>query len=325
VVYCREVPSVHVVVVAYNRRDLLASSLTAVLGQTRPPDQVHVVDNASTDGTPAMVGDRFPAVTLHVLPANTGGAGGFASGLAFALAAGADLVWLMDDDTVPEPGALAALLAARESYAGPPPGVVASRVVWTDGRDHPMNTPRARPGATAADRAAAVAAGCLPVRSASFVSLLVDADAVRVSGLPEADFFLWNDDFEFTTRLLRHRPGLYCPASVVEHRTRTFGSTDADPGERFYFEVRNKVWTFLRSEGLSVPEKLLYGGSTLRRWVRTFVASDDRPVLARGLRRGLADGLRSRPRPPGEVLAEVGVDLPHVDAPRTEETPPGSR
>ena len=94
----------------------------------------------------------------------------------------------------------------------------------------------------------------MPVRSASFVSLLVDSEAVRAVGLPEADFFLWNDDFEFSTRLLRDRVGLYCPASVVEHRTKAFGSTDLDPGDRFYFEVRNKVWTFTRSRR-SAPDR----------------------------------------------------------------------
>jgi rhamnopyranosyl-N-acetylglucosaminyl-diphospho-decaprenol beta-1,3/1,4-galactofuranosyltransferase len=304
------VPSVHAVVVAYNRVALLNETLTALLAQTRPVDEVHVVDNASTDGTAAMVRSTFPSVTLHELPANTGGAGGFATGLALALDGGADLVWLMDDDTVPRPGALQALLDARERCPGETPAALASRVVWTDGRDHPMNTPRARPGASAQERAAAAAVGCLPVRSASFVSLLVDADAVREVGLPEADYFLWNDDFEFSTRLLREHRGLYCPASVVEHRTARFGSTDADPGDRFYFEVRNKVWTFARSQGLRPSEKLLYGGSTARRWGRTVIGSSDRRRLLRAGGRGLLDGVRRGPRPTDEVLSEAGVDLP---------------
>jgi len=303
-------PTVHAVVVAYNRRDLLTQALTGITSQTRPVDRIHVIDNASTDGTAEMVRSRFSGVDLHVLATNTGGAGGFTVGLAHALAAGADLVWLMDDDTVPASGALAAMLQARADYPGPDPALVASRVVWTDGRDHPMNTPRQRPGASSQECAAAAQVGCVPVRSASFVSVLVDAGAVREAGLPQADFFLWNDDFEFTTRLARSRPALYCPASVVEHRTRTFGATDADPGERFYLEVRNKVWTFLRSDGLSPREKVLYSGSTVRRWVRTFVASEDRGVLARGLRSGLVDGVRRRPRPSREVLLDVGVELP---------------
>ena len=111
-------PRVVAVVVTYNRRDLLLESLAAVHGQTRAPDAVIVVDNASTDGTAAAVRDRFPGRRLAELARNTGGAGGFAYGLALALADGADLVWLMDDDTVPEPGALRALLDARDALPG---------------------------------------------------------------------------------------------------------------------------------------------------------------------------------------------------------------
>jgi GT2 family glycosyltransferase len=305
--------NVQAVVVAYNRRSLLAEALTAITSQSRPIDSLHVIDNASTDGTSTMVAEQFPDAVLHTLPTNTGGAGGFAAGIAFALAAGADLVWLMDDDTVPSPTALEELLRAYDAYPGTRPAGVASKVVWTDGRDHPMNTPRARPGASRDTLSAATTVGCVPVRSASFVSFLVEAGAVRSVGLPEADFFLWNDDFEFSTRLLRDRVGLYCPASVVEHRTKAFGSTDADPGERFYFEVRNKVWTFTRSNGLAPTEKALYAGSTLRRWVRTFAASEQRGVLFAGLRRGLADGARRAPRDVHEVMATAGSPIPTIE------------
>ena len=110
------------VVVTYNRRDLLLESLAAVLAQTRAPDKVIVVDNASEDGTAAAVRDKFPAVHLAELRRNSGGAGGFAGGMALALADGADLIWLMDDDTVPEPGALSALLSARDRMAAQPRG-----------------------------------------------------------------------------------------------------------------------------------------------------------------------------------------------------------
>ena len=60
------------------------------------------------------------------------------------------------------------------------------------------------------------------------------------------------------------------------HKTKVFGSTDADPGERFFYEVRNKVWLFTRSRGLRPAEKAVYGASTLRRWARTFARSEDR-------------------------------------------------
>src|SRR5215472_4889404 len=226
----QDAPRVIAVVVTYNRRELLLESLAAVHAQSRPPDAVIVVDNASTDETPAAVRSRYPAAALAELARNTGGAGGFACGMALALADGADLVWLMDDDTVPGPHALRALLEARGRHPGRPPALVASRVIWTDGRPHPMNTPRAKPFASKAERAAAAAAECVPIRSASFVSVLVDGDICRERGLPQAGYFLWNDDFEFTTRLLRGQAGLLCPGSLVVHKTVSFGGTDTDPG-----------------------------------------------------------------------------------------------
>jgi rhamnopyranosyl-N-acetylglucosaminyl-diphospho-decaprenol beta-1,3/1,4-galactofuranosyltransferase len=304
------------VVVTYNRRHLLLESLAAVLAQSRAPDVVIVVDNASADGTAEAVRAAFPGVQLAELARNSGGAGGFAAGLALALDGGADLIWLMDDDTVPEPGALSALLTARQrltAQAPPParpPALVASRVLWTDGREHPMNTPRPKPFAAKAERRAAAAAGCVPIRSASFVSVLVDAAECRSRGLPRADYFLWNDDFEFTTRLLRGNTGLLCPASVVVHKTSTFGSTDVDPGDRFFYEVRNKIWMFRDRAPLAPLERLAYGGSTLRRWARTFASSRDRRTLGKSLVRGIAAGVRTSPRPTADVLADAGLLVP---------------
>jgi len=294
------------VVVTYNRRQMLLQALAAIRAQSRVPDAIIVVDNASTDGTADLLRAEFSEVDAVVLPRNTGGAGGFAVGISRALGAGAEVIWLMDDDTEPAPTALDALLAARDTFSGRTPVIVASRVVWTDGRDHPMNTPRRRPFATRRARAAAAAIGCIPIRSASFVSILIDSDATRRLGLPRADYFLWNDDFEFTTRLLRHDTGLLCPASVVTHKTAAFGATDADPGERFFYEVRNKIWMLTAPNTLGLVERGLYAGSTVRRWVRTLLRSSDRRVLRHAFRRGLAAGLRTKPRPTEELLAELG-------------------
>jgi GT2 family glycosyltransferase len=297
-------PRVVAVVVTWNRRELLQESLAAVRGQSWAPATIVVVDNASTDGTTELLGSAYATeLGLDVvhLRENTGGAGGFAVGVERALVHHADLVWLLDDDTVPSPTAAEELVRVWQEYPDGRPAVLASKVVWSDGRDHPMNTPRPKPGASAEETAAAERVGAVPIRSASFVSLMCDADRVRERGLPVADYFLWNDDFEYSTRLIRGGVGLYCPASVVVHKTKVFGSTDADPGERFFYEVRNKIWMFSRSRSLSVPEKALYGASTARRWTRTFAASSNRRVLRRALGRGLRAGLR-RPRANATVL-----------------------
>ena len=87
-------PRVIAVVATYNRRPLLLEALAAVHAQSRAADAVIVVDNASTDDTAAAVRTHFPSVQLTELARNTGGAGGFACGLALALGRGADLIWL---------------------------------------------------------------------------------------------------------------------------------------------------------------------------------------------------------------------------------------
>jgi len=297
-------PSVVAVVVAYNRRDLLAETLTALLAQDVAPDRVVVIDNASTDGSAALARTFGPLISVVELPRNTGGAGGFAAGMALALAEGdPDWLWLMDDDTVPSPSALRELLAA---VAGTEYVAAGSRVIWTDGSEHPMNSPRTNPFATKAERARARARGGIAIRSTSFVSMLVSAPVARLVGLPIADYFIWNDDFEYSTRVLRGRRGIHVPASVVVHKTKALGSTDTDPGERFYYEVRNKLWMLRWSRSLGVLEKLVYGASSVRRWVRTYRRSNDRATLASGWARGRRDGWRTRPRPNIVSLADLG-------------------
>ncbi len=301
------------VVVAYNRRDLLAQALDALAAQTRRLDAVLVVDNRSDDDSAVVASEHPVGATVLELSRNTGGAGGFTAGLAHAVEElRADLVWLMDDDTIPTPTALEELLAARAAYPGRV-ALLGSRVVWHDGREHPMNTPRRRPGASRNDVALAAAVSAYPVRSSSFVSMLLDARAVRFHGLPVADYFIWNDDFEYSCRLLRHGTGLHVPASVVEHRTKAFGATDADPGERFYYEVRNKLWMLLRSSALSGEERVLYTGASARRWALTLLRSHARGVLVRAGLRGLRDGLLRRPRRNADVLGGAWTGAAEIE------------
>jgi len=294
------------VVVSYNRRDLVLETLGAVLAQDPAPGRVVLVENASTDGTAAAVREAYPGVDLLELARNTGGAGGFALGVAAGLRRRADVLWLLDDDAVPEPGALAALLGSYEAYGGPvPPAAVASKAVWVDGRIHRMNVPRRRRGATPAQVRLARDVGCTPMRTASFCSLLVDGEVARREALPIADYFLWNDDFEYTARILRGRVGLYCPASVVVHKTATYYNSGSAPGDRFFYDVRNMAWMLLRSRGLAPPERAFFTIVALRRWVRTVYRSHERRPLVRDLGRGLVAAVARPPRPTRDVLGDV--------------------
>ena len=109
--------TVAVVVVTHNRADLLVGMLDGLAAQTRAPDRVIVIDNGSTDHTGEVLSQRMARTEMPldvVTQENLGGAGGFHRGVREAYAAGFDRIWLMDDDVVPAPGCLAAMLAVDE-------------------------------------------------------------------------------------------------------------------------------------------------------------------------------------------------------------------
>ena len=95
-----------VVVVTFNRAELLDRMLDGLAAQTHQPDAVIVIDNCSTDHTREVL-DARTDLPLHVTTtaSNLGGAGGFHIGMRAAYDAGWDRIWLMDDDVVPAPTA----------------------------------------------------------------------------------------------------------------------------------------------------------------------------------------------------------------------------
>ena len=283
--------SVCAVLVTYNRRDLLLQALDRLAAQTRPPDRVLVVDNASSDGTGSALAARDDVEVLR-LEENGGGAGGFARGMAHARAQGHDWYWLMDDDTFAEPGCLEALLAGV-ARAPEPPRLVMSAVRWKDGSLHPMNRPWPRNNARA-DLVRAARAGLLAVRTASFVSTMIHRDAIDEHGVPLAHYFIWHDDTEYTRRILIDRPGYLVPESVALHWTDRAANVVGDDRGRFYYKVRNHLW-MVRGPAFPGIDKL-FGYLNLVGAIRAYVrGSASKGAALRTVARGARDGFRKPP------------------------------
>jgi rhamnopyranosyl-N-acetylglucosaminyl-diphospho-decaprenol beta-1,3/1,4-galactofuranosyltransferase len=272
------VPRVVAVVVTFNRLGLL-QRLVATLAAVPEVAEVVVVDNASTDGTGEWLATQDAPVHGRTLPDNRGGAGGFHEGLRWAVERGADLVWLMDDDGLPEPGCLATLLAVPDlDFWGP--------VVVDEADPDRLVFPIRLPGGTRVvhrmdDVEAAAVDGLIRDVVIPFNGVLVTRDLVERIGLVREEFFIWGDDHEY--RLRAERAGARI-ATVVGARVRhpsvgdlgtpmAFGRTtyNHSPSDlKHYCMARNNLLNLREYRGW--PHALAFVAKTL--WFYTFTRRD---------------------------------------------------
>ena len=123
---------VSIIIPNYNGQRFLDTCLGALQRQTYPQGLVEaiLVDDASTDDSVAWVRERYPQVKVVELRHNSGLAAGCNAG---ARAANGDLLVMLNNDTEPEPGWLAALVDVAEG--NPDAGTVASKMLLFDRRD----------------------------------------------------------------------------------------------------------------------------------------------------------------------------------------------
>ena len=282
------------VVVTWNRRVLLLECLEHLFAQTWRGLDVLVVDNASTDGTAEALAPFIESEQIHYLNPgeNLGGAGGFQLGIRRAVEAGSEYVWVMDDDAMPEPTALEALMRAGERLGAF--GWLSGRTLWTDGSLCRMNVQRDPRMGNLAD----FSGEAIPSGAATFVSLLVPAQIVREVGLPIREFFIWADDLEYTRRISRNHPCYVIPASVTVHKCATNNGGNISTDEearigRYRLAYRNEVYLYRREGARGVLRLMLrtplhvlrvLAKSKTRRWARI------RTILG-----GTVDGLSFHP------------------------------
>jgi GT2 family glycosyltransferase len=288
------VTRVAAVVVTYNRKALLVECLRALLAQTRPVERIHVVDNASTDGTRELLAAEglLERVEYDRLEINGGSSGGFAHGVAVAREGDADWLWVMDDDAEPERDCLERLLASPPA-ADADTAVLAPTVAWPGGDPQlgHRGTWNGRPHGLVAED---YRRDGEPVRLGyvTFVGPLVRARAARATEPPFAPFFIYSDDFEYSLRLRRQGAMWLVPSAVVIHKegrnqpmtrraaffNRLLGwqltATTWEHAWRNLFALRNYVWMRTRHEGLG---RLGFAALVAQFVVKAFMY-DERPL-----------------------------------------------
>jgi len=197
--------SVASVTVAYNSARVLPRQMDALLRQTHPLQEIIVVDNASTDGTPQLLAERYPQVKVIRMAENVGAGGAVAAGMAYAAVDRKhDWVWMFDDDSVPQDRALESLLNGIDTHTGddgriglaaslavhPETGTCYEPLFWRDGFVRPpadlLREPVFFPDLV-------ITSGCM-----------VRREVIERIGFPRADFFMAFIDFEYCLRARQH-------------------------------------------------------------------------------------------------------------------------
>ena len=235
--------TVAVVIVTFNRADLLVGMLDGLAHQTRAPDAVFVVDNASSDHTRGVLErNDLPLRVTHSAD-NLGGAGGFRLGVQLAYDAGFDRVWLMDDDVVPAPDCLAVLMAqdeaclmsVREDTRG---DLVEKAAVDFDLR-HPLAIKPKRASVETAygDRASMPA--LVELQNVAFEGFMIRREVIDAVGLPDASYFIFYDDVDYAIRIRRAGWRIWAVRDAVLVRQLDFDQQHALDTWKGFYMFRN--------------------------------------------------------------------------------------
>lgn len=215
-------PRVSLVIATYRRPALLARALASLAGQGEALAKVIVIDNGREDATAAVLA-RSPVPAELITPAeNLGTAGGIAAGMrAFLADPAATHLWVLDDDALAEPGALAAMLAAASTAGADSVAAMvtdsANLVTWFPG---PLPQPawdviRAR--VTPQDFVARCGPTPLRWNWATWGSLLVSRRAILAVGLPDEALWYQGSDIDYTLRLSQRFTCVLAPLAVCPH------------------------------------------------------------------------------------------------------------
>lgn len=205
---------VNAVVVTYNRKEMLVDCLTAILKQSFPVAEITLIDNASTDKTEKYLKEKGflsnEKIKYIKLKKNVGGAGGFYYGLKVSRNRGFDWAWVMDDDVVPEKDSLKNLVNSLKNIQDRNVSFLASAVYGINGEFMNVPTIDSRNESNGypswyryLDK------GIVTINMATFVSLLINYDAIMKVGLPVKEYFIWGDDSEYTQRLTKYYGNAY--------------------------------------------------------------------------------------------------------------------
>jgi len=204
-----------------------------------------VIDNGSTDGSTAYVQERFTRVQVIALNENRGYAGALNVGIEYALAVGAEYVFVLNNDTIVPPDTIARLVQTMES--DPKIGIASPKVLFHNHPEIVYNLGQRRYplaplpldfGYHKKDRAAYV--GIMNFDYVSGCSMLIRASIFQQIGLFDISYFMYYEDSDFCRRVRDKGYLIVCNANVIIYHKASLSATKLKK-EILKIRTRNRV------------------------------------------------------------------------------------
>ncbi|MCX6601087.1 MAG: glycosyltransferase family 2 protein [bacterium] len=239
---------ISVIIPNYNGASYLKPCLDSVLLQSGGQDiEIVLIDNGSQDGSAELVRERFPSVRVIANAENLGFTRAVNQGIA---AASGELLLLLNNDTVMQPGSLLKLQRSLESFGDEAAGVQPLLLWAGDGEIIDSAGIAIEPKFVARDDLRGQPRASAPTEEREIFGVCFACALLRRSvfdrcGLLDPDFYAEWDDVEFCLRARWHgyRFFLIPGARVLHHRSPT---SQREPLAKFMHRRRNHVLTYLK-------------------------------------------------------------------------------
>lgn len=227
------------VIVTYNRLNLLEECIGHVLKQTLPFCSITIINNCSLDGTAAYLDKKqseFPVLSVHHMPENLGGAGGFSYGLS-KIDLASDYVLIIDDDAMIEEEFIekidASLTVDVLAYSGSV--YINGMIDWSHRRrlkNRILMSKTEVPEAAYKNK-------FFDYDLSTFCGLIISTKLIGKIGLPGAEYFIWYDDTEYSLRIRKYTKIRNISSAHINHKAVV--SKDHKLGWKSYYGYRN-MW-----------------------------------------------------------------------------------
>ena len=262
---------------------MLANLLNDLSVQSRLPDEVIVVDNASLDQTESMVKVNYPAINYIKLVENLGSAGGYYEGIKRA-AESSDFIYTLDDDVCLRPDTLSEIVKGFQLLEKSLPSRIGA--VRSVGKGHP--------------EAVSTKLDICPWRGTLFKT-----SVVLEAGLPSPDYFLYGEDLEYSLRLTKKGYSFYwIPTSICQERHRDrdgkthveiFGKRSKHYNDpfRLYYAFRNEISIYKQYHLVfKLFQAFIYAAKVMLMILLTKELTGRKAISA--VTKGMIDGFRGR-------------------------------